>query len=147
MVQTNFATLFFILSCSTFALSIILFKVKWAVLLYRSYWSIYFYVPVGFCEFRQATVKRGWHYCVASKSCWGTAIYWHHTHQDFGKVNVDQWAQLEDGLRIPFQWPPCSKNQACGCVFALEDWKLLNVLLEWDSLQKMLYSVIMKFCP
>lgn len=96
MVQTNLATLFYILSCPLFALSITFFNVKGAALVQRTYWSIYFYVPVGFCEFRQATVKRGRHYCVASKSCWGTAIYWHHAHQDFWKVNLDQWSQLED---------------------------------------------------
>lgn len=116
MVQTNLATLFYILSCPLFALSITFFNVKGAALVQRTYWSIYFYVPVGFCEFRQATVKRGRHYCVASKSCWGTAIYWHHAHQDFWKVNLDQWSQLEDTAAV---FKECSLWM-CVCVGGLK---------------------------
>lgn len=106
MVQANLATFFH--SCMSSAVSS----------------SFTIYVPVGFCEFRQATVKRGWHYCVASKSCWGTAIYWHHTYHVFEEVTLPQWPQLEDSLWLPFQEPQWSVTVACAC--ALKDWRLVG---------------------
>lgn len=56
-----------------------------------------------------------------------------------------QWAQPEDGLWLPFQGAAVFKERdlwMCVCFRWLKaSWKNLNLLFQWDSLQKSLYSV------
>lgn len=74
--------------------------------------NIILFYSAGVCEFRQATVKRGRRYSVASKGCRGAAVHRHHqhqTHQVSGEVNLN----LDERRCFVWPWPHRETNNWC----------------------------------